>query len=129
MGMDISGRNPSTEEGEYFRANIWSWPPILGVAKTAIEVFNLSMDTDGWDYNDGKGLETQEECTALADAMEKLLDSTETPVLTAQHSPTAQAFVAAFGSIGGVKPQAEVGKEHAQEFIIFLRGCGGFIIW
>ena len=28
MGMDVVGRNPSTEAGKYFRANVWSWRPI-----------------------------------------------------------------------------------------------------
>jgi hypothetical protein len=25
MGMDIYGRNPTSEAGKYFQANIWSW--------------------------------------------------------------------------------------------------------
>ncbi len=28
MGMDVYGRNPSSEEGEYFRASVWTWGPI-----------------------------------------------------------------------------------------------------
>jgi hypothetical protein len=28
MGMDVWGRKPKNEQGEYFRANIWSWHPI-----------------------------------------------------------------------------------------------------
>lgn len=130
MGMDVYGQNASTEEGAYFRANIWAWPAILGLIKTANEVFNLSYDTTGWDFNDGQGLQTQEECDTLADAMQKLLDGAESPTLTAEHSPTAQAFMAAVGGSQqmGVKMQAETDKSHAQEFINFLRGCGGFII-
>ena len=128
MGMDVSGLNPSTEEGEYFRASIWSWPAILGLVRTASEVFNLSFDTDGWDCNDGKGLKTQEECSKLADAMQHLLDSMETPVLVAEHSKITQAFVKAIGMTGAA-PQAETDKSHAQSFITFLRGCGGFVIY
>lgn len=129
MGMDISGLKPSTEEGEYFRASIWSWPAILGLVNTANEVFNLSYDTTGWEMNDGMGLQTHQECIILADAMQRLLDSGESPILTAQHSVTAQAFVAAFGGINGLGQQAEASKGHAQQFITFLRGCGGFVIY
>ena len=25
MGMDVSGMNPSSETGEYFRNNVWWW--------------------------------------------------------------------------------------------------------
>ena len=28
MGMDVYGRAPTSESGEYFRANVWSWHPI-----------------------------------------------------------------------------------------------------
>ncbi len=29
MGMDVFGRNPSAEAGEYFRATAWSWAPSI----------------------------------------------------------------------------------------------------
>ena len=28
MGMDVSGRRPASEKGEYFRASVWSWHPL-----------------------------------------------------------------------------------------------------
>ena len=28
MGMDVYGRNPDSQAGKYFRANVWSWRPI-----------------------------------------------------------------------------------------------------
>jgi hypothetical protein len=128
MGMDIYGSHPSNEAGEYFRASIWSWPPILSLVRTANQVFNLSYDTAGWEMNDGCGLDNQEDCSILADAMQRLLHSAESPVLTAEHGGMAKAMSAAFGSNIGVKPQAETSKEHVQRFIDFLRGCGGFRI-
>ena len=33
MGMDLHGNNPITEEGEYFRNNIWSWGPLADYIK------------------------------------------------------------------------------------------------
>ena len=29
MGVDISGRKPKTEEGDYFCSNWWGWRPIV----------------------------------------------------------------------------------------------------
>ena len=129
MGMDIYGNDPTEEVGEYFRANIWSWPAILGVAKTANTVADLQLDMEGWNWNDGHGLSSQAECDVLANAMQRLLDSVETPLLTAEHDPTAAMMVQTFGEISGVKQQAETSVGHAQAFISFLRKCGGFKIW
>lgn len=28
MGMDVYGKNPTTEEGQYFRRNVWGWHPL-----------------------------------------------------------------------------------------------------
>jgi hypothetical protein len=28
MGMDVYGRKPKNEQGEYFRANVWYWHPL-----------------------------------------------------------------------------------------------------
>jgi hypothetical protein len=57
MGMDIYGKN-----GNYFRANLWSWRPINMLCDLVIEKDSLQLKTENWGYNDGAGLETQEEC-------------------------------------------------------------------
>lgn len=67
MGMDVFGRKPTTKEGEYFRANIWSWRPIHALCETV-----LKRKLSGWEFNQGEGFETQEECTTLADALEPI---------------------------------------------------------
>jgi hypothetical protein len=28
MGMDVYGKNPKSEKGEYFRRNVWGWRPL-----------------------------------------------------------------------------------------------------
>jgi hypothetical protein len=74
MGMDVMGRgNPDA----YFRASCWGWRPIHAICDYAIEKQNLSYDTTRWGYNDGGGLETQEDCNKLADAIEKSLSAFE----------------------------------------------------
>jgi hypothetical protein len=73
MGVDISGRKPINDDGDYFSSNWWAWRPIHMLSEVAIEVKNLKMNTDGWGSNDGKGLRTQKQCDRLADALEEIL--------------------------------------------------------
>jgi len=104
--------------GVYFRANVWSWRPILDRIYQANDQFNLQIDEETLSLmgsNDGAGLETQEDCNALADALETVLSS-EGDILT--------------WSSGDSKADREgwyrAHKEHAMEFVTFLRSCGGF---
>jgi len=73
MGVDISGRNPKTEVGDYFASNWWGWRPINYICQLAAEQSKLKIDFSHWGSNDGKGLRTQKQCDKLADALEKLL--------------------------------------------------------
>lgn len=51
MGMDVHGKKPSSEQGVYFRNNIWWWRPL---AAYVAEVCPGEV-TDAWHYNDGAG--------------------------------------------------------------------------
>ena len=59
--------------GYYFRSNWWGWRPIVMLSEIAAQNSGLDIDFKYWGANDGKGLETQEQCTALANALEELL--------------------------------------------------------
>ena len=61
----------SNNPGVYFRANIWSWRPIHLVCMALNDMYELEFDMESWAFNDGGGLKTQEECTKLANALEK----------------------------------------------------------
>jgi hypothetical protein len=56
MGMDVSGNNPTTEEGAYFRNSYWFWWPLADYIK------QIAPDIAGkcryWDSNDGDGLDS-----------------------------------------------------------------------
>ena len=135
MGMDVYGRDPSDEQGKYFRANIWYWPQVLSAIRaTGTEV------PDSWQFNDGQGYETQEECTALADKLDELVESDA--ALEIHMLPGAQALLSKIEGLQGFdeisSPGAEVfeeqgaapmDKELITEFSKFLRSCGGFEIW
>lgn len=68
MGMDISGKNPSTRDGEYFRNNVWWWRPVL----IYLADRNLITDEEAtkMSYNDGAGLE-HEQCVNIAEFIEQ----------------------------------------------------------
>lgn len=189
MGVDISGRNPiargtkpeinwdtATDKekdkyfklreawdeenpGDYFRANWWSWRPIVMLISTVNEQKNLGIDLNYYGSNDGAGLEDQESCDNLADALQEILDG------NANLSEEDDRIYLVMGSWvnleGGFIPTEKIeafedqlpepgtimyssfiapdgtimqsshstSKWHLEKFISFLRECGGFQIW
>jgi hypothetical protein len=124
MGMDIYGRNAKTPEGEYFRANVWSWRPLHVLCETV-----LKQKFPSWGYNDGDGFETQKQCDKLANELEKYLKafpnesiSMESDIRVDENNRFLRR-----GSTAG-KSAYETSKEHVKKFIVFLRNCGGFKI-
>jgi hypothetical protein len=128
-GVAIYGRNHGVE----FCANWWNWRPIHSFANQAIEAAGLQFDTSHWGTNDGAGLQTQEECNQLADAMEQLLGDTphNSPVkLGSEDRDRAEDSAAYLGlkSMGDVDSVYSTSTGKVREFIQFLRTCGGFSI-
>lgn len=56
MGMDVIGKAPRSEKGEYFRNNVWWWRPLWEYCE---EVYPKCQEVSGH-YNDGDGLEAPE---------------------------------------------------------------------
>jgi len=59
MGMDISGKNPVSKTGDYFRNNCWWWRPLWSYC---YHVAPDLIDEDtyvGGGYNDGCGLDAK----------------------------------------------------------------------
>lgn len=175
MGMDIHGLRPTgtkietddymtriyheMENGIYFRAAAGSWTPILTCCKIADEGQQLGIDFTGWGHNDGYGLYSQELCTKLADALDKivevLLEDTECVkddrfginsgywskedggIIDTETKNALNAiagdniFITPEIEYNGIKykPSTSTTIEHLQYFIKFLRNCGGFEIW
>lgn len=53
MGMDLLGVSPATEEGEYFRANVWSWRPLWELTLQYCVDLLDEQDVEGGYCNDG----------------------------------------------------------------------------
>lgn len=62
MGMDVYGKNPTSEVGEYFRRNVWGWHPLWDYVENVYpEIAQLvthahSNDGDGLGARDSKKL-------------------------------------------------------------------------
>ncbi len=121
MGMDVHGKG---NKQAYFRASICSWPGVLYVIDLANKLHALDLDTSTWNYNDGAGLNSAEDCERLASAMEKTL-----PVLVGNHEPEPLCIAVGVAAAFGI-PMAPMKVDHEDiaEFITFLRECRGFAI-
>ena len=145
--------------GVYFRSNWWGWRPIHAIADMAIKVAELGYNTSEWGENSGAGLKNQEECDALADAIEAFMmlnnrnmhdeDDTFylclgswtnfrgqfigeelTEELNKQYPEGTILYRGVVNSKGElVFPSHSAPLYHITNFITFLRKCGGFEIW
>jgi hypothetical protein len=151
MGMDVYGKNPSSKDGEYFRACVWSWRPIhviIGMTGVVDEKTLNSMAC-----NDGAGLENQARCNQLADAIENVMKNDNLKAagfilvkngkeddIEICFPPEGDFLVTGKGRFVNDADLATMTEEekqalkspystsysHLKEFIVFLRACGGF---
>jgi hypothetical protein len=54
MGMDVYGRKPKNETGEYFRRNVWGWRPLWDYCCEANP--QITSKVENGHSNDGDGL-------------------------------------------------------------------------
>jgi hypothetical protein len=156
MGIYAKGLHPrgrarskkAAHSGSGFATNWAGWRPILAFCNQLIFEDSLPLSTDGWDYNDGRGLQSQHECDQLADALEGYLvhyycgeegdpfiedpfsdnfviwlDEDQETVVALPDDPEFQQLFK--------KRRKEVtwtSGEDVRDFIAFLRNCGGFEI-
>ena len=151
-----------SQPGIYFRASIFSWPSILGLIEVVNEHEQIGISPKlliSMGANNGTGLESQEHCTALADALQRMLDrfpdvdTIEVPgslpkgcawiadaanALVGPDSPLRQGAntVMIDGKrqvscvdVADATEYIETDRAHLIQFVAFLRDCGGFEIW
>lgn len=79
MGMDVYGKNPTSERGGYFRNNVWYWRPLWDyVCQVGAEIIDEELAEYGH-YNDGAGLE-EDGATELARVLAEELESGRTAI-------------------------------------------------
>ena len=155
MGMDVSGKKPTTEAGGYFRNNCWWWRPLWEYCEHIAPHLTNKVKYAG--SNDGDGLGARDS-KKLAELLQAEVDAGKTRVyqlardaeLAAMPDETCwlcggtgkRAEPPSVGagvypcngcaSTGKVRPSAcnyPFDVDNVKGFIEFLRGCGGFEIW
>lgn len=77
MGMDVFGKNPTSEAGEYFRNNVWWWRPLWQYCcEVGASVITDELAEAGC-YNDGAGLD-EHDATTLAQVLENEISTGRT---------------------------------------------------
>ena len=154
MGMDVYGRNPTAPEGEYFRNNVWYWRPLaIYINQVAPTIAKRCKE---WHSNSGDGL-NQKDSLALADILDtevkagrtlsfekqwtselEMLPDEPCQICSGTGRRLAPPQIGAgdqpcngCDSKGQVRPHATwypFQVSNVEDFIRFLRDCGGFKI-
>lgn len=142
MGMDVYGRNPKSEQGSYFRSNIWGWPGILdAIAETGVLPDDM---VEAMASNIGAGPD-EAQSIALADALDaKLASLPSGGTFISEESKFSQMGTASLGRmLNDLLPvmKEQVGftsvstddfstdVDFLREFSEFCRDSGGFEVW
>jgi hypothetical protein len=134
MGMSVVGLKPTTQEGECFRNNVWSWAPLADYCMKVAP--DIAVQCEYWQSNDGGGLD-ERNSVALAEVLQKEIDSgrceSYARIRESELEPLLNEPCDWCGGTGIRKPPPEHCSypfvANVQKFVIFLRGCGGFQIW
>jgi hypothetical protein len=150
MGMDVYGKNPKSSAGEYFRNNCWHWRPLWRyceyVAPDICKKVKYAQSNDG----DGLGARDSKE---LAKTLETMLKTGQTKAYETAYRLQQEALPDEVCEIchgsgrrvdmsvaNGCNGCAGTGKgrnwdaeypfsvENVEEFVAFLKECGGFKI-
>jgi hypothetical protein len=132
--MDVFGRNPDSEAGQYFRANVWSWRPIHALVVELCSDLLDEATLTGMAFNGGAGAQDQATCTEMANRFERWLEHH-----TNGHGLASDLRVRRDGrfvregecaenpDVEATSPYA-VDDDHLKEWVEFLRHCGGFAV-
>lgn len=122
MGMDISGKEPINESGEYFRFSIWSWSPCAQLIETVRP--DLARKIEYLYSNDGSGL-NKEDSIELGFSIQNFVNSEDYEkfyrTLPEKETGWSNSKVTGWSKF--------IEKERILEFAEFLKNCGGFEIW
>ena len=138
MGMDVFGLAPANGTGEYFRASIWSWFPIWDRLVSLCGDFLEERLLVDMSFNQGAGPQDQTTCTKIAERLESWLrkDPSERFFRIKDNSGLRVTSEGRFVTDEDAKkdPHLEtkspysVDRLHIEEFVEFLKNCGGFSV-
>ncbi len=136
MGMDVLGRDPSGARGEYFRANVWAWRPIHElIGKLCDDLLDDELHL-AMGFNGGDGPEEKAVCAEMARRFEDWLSTfpddeyvleSDCRVDESGHFVTEKE-IAENPSIKH-RSAYSIARRHLQQWIGFLKECGGFSVY
>jgi hypothetical protein len=135
--MDVYGQNPSSKEGKYFRASIWTWPAVYSLTLMLCADLLDEETKQGMDRNDGAGVKDVATCREMARRVREWLK--ENP---GEYTAYVEHEFTLVGQIEQQLARAGWQIEHAgpastrsappemlQAWAEFLEHCGGFEVW
>lgn len=153
MGMDVSGKAPRSQVGEYFRRSVWGWHPLAAYCQQ----FTAADGCSYWHSNDGDGLDDEGAAQLARDIRESIASGSATEFIKARNKELAEmpdedchicggtGFRLAVpncgpgdnpcngcNSTGKVRPwhtHYNLEVDDLNEFAAFLEDCGGFEIY
>jgi|MDTC01.2.fsa_nt_gb hypothetical protein len=137
MGMDVVGNAPSGPKGEYFRASVWSWHPIVAVMEDTCSDFMPESFFEDISVNCGFGADAKQSKKIAARIVQYLEHNVDGKTLSkADTSPIGTAMQKLIDQVekaAGRKPVEPlilfgVSDEMLSEFADFLQSCGGFSV-
>ncbi len=142
MGTDVFGVEPLTKEGEYFRANIFSWGPIVALLSNTCSKILSEEDFKGIQFNMGYEI-TADKSVAIANRLAVYLEHhTEgvqldeggnlyTDTILEKLNQTLDELEDSENTVVYVGNGGKnlVKDEHLSEFADFCRQSGGFQVW
>jgi hypothetical protein len=124
MGFDVYARN-----GAYYRANVWSWRPLLREIESTGALSDRDVAAIG--YNDGHFIDAAG-ARALADALDRKYPD-GFPELSIPPDPSFHVHGHSFCRDEMCKKVMEpcyaMAGRHFGEFVSFARASGGFEVW
>lgn len=155
MGVDITGRSPSSMAGKYFQTSWWCWRPMYAIINQVSDKYGLDIDTELYSSNDGGGIDNEEDSQLLAHSIEEWLlengcedddviylslgiwrkahgnghveDKPENGLGRYLGDIMFSGVVGPDGEI--LYPLHSIDVKQVREFVEFLKNCGGFEIW
>ena len=131
MAMDILGLNPIHPTGEYFRASIWVWYPLVSVMRTTCSDFMSDIFFDKISCNVGTWA-TERESKLIANRLIQYSEHYIDGVLLLPNElpPVATATAGILDKYPTVTCASEfyISDERLQNWIEFVRSSGGFIV-
>ncbi len=130
MAMDILGLNPISETGEYFRASVRAWHPLVHVMQLTCSDFMPDVFFDKIKLNLGTRV-TEKQSLLMANRLVQYSEHCVNGVTINPHevSPITTVVIGILEKNKVVaSPDFHVSDERLQDWIEFLHNCGGFTV-